>query len=104
MLFADMAVPEGEEVPAGTLIQPKVEAEVAFVIGKDLAEPDLTMSDLMSAIEYALPANRDRRQPDFQLGHPHPRHCRRQCLQRPSTSSAPRHGSSTASTFEAAAW
>ncbi|MBB4301281.1 2-keto-4-pentenoate hydratase [Rhodobium orientis] len=56
MLFADMSVPEGEEVPVGTLIQPKVEAEVAFVVGRDLAEPDLTMSDLMSAIEYVLPA------------------------------------------------
>ena len=56
MLFADMAIAEGEEVPLGALIQPKAEAEVAFVIGKDLPHKDLTLSDLMSAIEYVLPS------------------------------------------------
>src|SRR5262245_44241843 len=30
MLFADMAVDAGAEVPAGSLLQPRVEAEVAF--------------------------------------------------------------------------
>lgn len=56
MLFADMAVAEGAEVPLGTLMQPKAEAEVAFVIGRDLPDEALTLSDLISAIEYALPS------------------------------------------------
>ena len=33
MLFADMAFDDGEEVPLGKVMQPKVEAEVAFVLG-----------------------------------------------------------------------
>ncbi|GAB2480335.1 fumarylacetoacetate hydrolase family protein [Nocardiopsis aegyptia] len=36
VLFDDMRVAEGAVVPAGTLLQPKVEAEVAFVLGQDL--------------------------------------------------------------------
>src|SRR6266542_6914544 len=36
MLFADMSVDSGGEVPAGSLLQPRVEAEIAFVLGRDL--------------------------------------------------------------------
>jgi len=56
MLFADMAVGDGEIVPAGRLIQAKVEAEVALVIGRDLTHERHTYADLISATEYALPA------------------------------------------------
>lgn len=56
MLFADMAVGDGELVAAGRLIQPKVEAEVALVIGRDLTHDRHTYADLIRATEYALPA------------------------------------------------
>ena len=56
MLFADMAVGDGEPVPAGRLIQPKVEAEVALIIGRDLTHERHTYADLIRATEYALPA------------------------------------------------
>lgn len=56
MLFADMAVGDGEIVAAGRLIQPKVEAEVALVIGRDLTHERHTYADLIRATEYALPA------------------------------------------------
>jgi 2-keto-4-pentenoate hydratase len=62
MLFADMVLADGEEVPLGAhlsygrLMQPKVEAEVALVLAKDLDAPDLGPSDLISAVEYALAA------------------------------------------------
>lgn len=56
MLFADMAVGDGEPVPAGRLIQPKVEAEVALVLGRDLGHERHTYADLIRATEYALPA------------------------------------------------
>ena len=36
VLFDDMAVGDGDEVPIGRLLQPRVEAEVAFVLGADL--------------------------------------------------------------------
>ena len=56
MLFADMAVGDGEPVAAGRLIQPKVEAEVALIIGRDLTHERHTYADLIRATEYALPA------------------------------------------------
>ena len=56
MLFADMALPDGWDVPADQLIQPKVEAEIAFVIGRDLDDEHLTIADILRAVEFSLPA------------------------------------------------
>lgn len=56
MLFADMAVPDGWEIARNRLIQPKVEAEVAFVLGRDLDSEHLTTADVLRAVDYALPA------------------------------------------------
>ena len=56
MLFADMAFGDGEAIPAGRLIQPKVEAEIALVINKDLTKEKHTYADIISATDYALPA------------------------------------------------
>ncbi|GAB2898357.1 2-keto-4-pentenoate hydratase [Streptomyces mayteni] len=55
-LFADMAVPEGGVVAAGRLIQPKVEAEVALVLGAELPHRHCTVADVIRATEFALPA------------------------------------------------
>lgn len=55
VLFRDMEFVSGGPVPVGTLIQPKAEGEVAFVMGRDL-EGELTWSRFLLAIEYALPA------------------------------------------------
>lgn len=56
MLFADMEVQDGEEIVWSRLQQPKVEAEVAFVVGKPLDDGSITMARLMAAIDWALPA------------------------------------------------
>ena len=56
MLFADMAVGDGEPVALSRLIQPKVEAEIALVIGRDLRHERHTYADLIGATEYAVPA------------------------------------------------
>ncbi|MGW9397622.1 2-keto-4-pentenoate hydratase [Streptomyces sp. NPDC055642] len=56
VLFADMAVPEGQPVAPGRLLQPKVEAEVALVLGTDLPHRDPTVADLLRATAFALPA------------------------------------------------
>jgi 2-keto-4-pentenoate hydratase len=56
MLFDDMDVSDGDAIPPGRLIAPRVEAEIAFIIGKDLVEERLTTADVLSAIECAIPA------------------------------------------------
>lgn len=56
MLFSDMDVPDGEVIPWTRCQQPKIEAEIAFVLGKDLNNQDATISEVMGAIDYALPA------------------------------------------------
>jgi 2-keto-4-pentenoate hydratase len=56
MLFADMEVLEGQPVSLGRLLQPKVEAEVALVMGRDVDHPDLTLPEFLRAVEFALPA------------------------------------------------
>lgn len=56
MLFADMAVDDGAEVASGRLIQPKVEAEIAFVLGDDLPHPDTTAAEVMQAVDYVVAA------------------------------------------------
>jgi 2-keto-4-pentenoate hydratase len=56
MLFADMEVLDGDAIPPGRLIQPKVEAEIAFVIGRPLPHPDPSSAELLDAVEWVLPA------------------------------------------------
>ncbi|WP_019629802.1 2-keto-4-pentenoate hydratase [Actinomadura atramentaria] len=55
-LFADMAVPDGAEIPAGAVLQPKAEAEVALVLDRDLTAERNTVADLIRATAFALPA------------------------------------------------
>ncbi len=70
MLFDDMAVPDGWDVACAQLIQPKVEAEIAFVIGRDLDDEHLTVADVLRAVEFALPAIEivDSRIADWKIG------------------------------------
>lgn len=56
MLFADMDVPEGIPISLDQVIQPKVEAEIAVVIGRDLPHPDVTTAEMIRAVEYVVPA------------------------------------------------
>lgn len=56
VLFDDMEFLDGAAVPTGRLMQPKVEAEVAFVVGKDLATPAPSYGEFLNALAYAVPA------------------------------------------------
>ena len=56
MLFADMAVDENGVVACSRLIQPKVEAEIAFILESDLSVEQPTLADVVRAIAYASPA------------------------------------------------
>ncbi len=55
-LFADMVYGDDEEIPMARTLQPKVEAEVALVLGRDLPSASTTLVDLISATDYLLPA------------------------------------------------
>lgn len=55
-LFDFMTVLEDTAIDLSELIQPKIEGEVAFVLGKDLKGPGLTLVDVVSAIDYATTA------------------------------------------------
>jgi 2-keto-4-pentenoate hydratase len=51
-----MAVPDGAEVPLDRLLQPRVEAEVAFVLGADLTDERVTTVEAIRAVDHLLPA------------------------------------------------
>ena len=56
MLFDDMALHDGDEVPRGRVMQAKAEAEMAFVMRRDLDGPELTLTDVAAAVECVYPA------------------------------------------------
>ncbi|MEH0975333.1 fumarylacetoacetate hydrolase family protein [Micromonospora sp. CPCC 205546] len=56
VLLDDMVVPDGAEVPLERLLQPRVEAEVAFVLGADLPDERITSVDVIRAVDHVLPA------------------------------------------------
>ncbi|MFE7719688.1 2-keto-4-pentenoate hydratase [Nocardia rhizosphaerihabitans] len=55
-LFDDMAFADGDVVPAFAVLQPRAEAEIAFVLAEDLIEGDLSYARVRAAIEYAVAA------------------------------------------------
>ena len=56
MLFADTAYADGDTIPMSRLQQPKAEGEIAFYLADDLDGPDLTIADVLHAVEYAVAA------------------------------------------------
>lgn len=55
-LFAELTFGDGEPVPGGFLLQPRVEAEVALVLDADLPVEHPTVADVVRATAYAVPA------------------------------------------------
>jgi 2-oxo-hept-3-ene-1,7-dioate hydratase len=56
VLLDDMAFASGATVPAGRFIQPRVEAEIAFVMRAPLAGADCTRKDVLAATGHVAPA------------------------------------------------
>ena len=48
-IFDEMLVEDGDTVDLSTLLQPRVEGEIAFVLGDDLVGPGLTANDAIAA-------------------------------------------------------
>lgn len=55
-LLDDMFFADGSTVPLDRFIGPRVEVELAFVLGTDLRGPNCTIFDVLRATEYVTPA------------------------------------------------
>jgi 2-oxo-3-hexenedioate decarboxylase len=55
VLMGDTCVPDGDVVDMSQLIHPKVEAEIAFVMSREL-EGDVSIQQVLAATEFVLPA------------------------------------------------
>lgn len=56
VLFADMEYGDSSPIPMGRLQQPRVEAEVAFVLGSDLPDRPVTVTDVVRATDFVTAA------------------------------------------------
>jgi 2-oxopent-4-enoate/cis-2-oxohex-4-enoate hydratase len=54
-LLSSMVVHEGEAIRVDTMIAPKAEAEVAFVLKSDLHGPGVTAADVLRATAFVMP-------------------------------------------------
>jgi 2-oxo-hept-3-ene-1,7-dioate hydratase len=55
-LFDDMMVADGAKLPHANYCKPRVEIELAFVLGKQLKGPGVGLTDVLRATEYVVPA------------------------------------------------
>ena len=55
-LLDDMFIPEGSDIAATRFIAPRVEVELAFVLGRRLQGPNVTIFDVLDATDYVVPA------------------------------------------------
>src|SRR5690606_39568331 len=55
-LFDDMFFEDGGQVPVGRFIRPRIEVELAFVLGAPLTGPGVTLFDVLRATEFVTPA------------------------------------------------
>ncbi|HVV12892.1 2-keto-4-pentenoate hydratase [Amycolatopsis sp.] len=55
-LLSEMFHLEHHVIPAGSYLQPRIEPEIAFVLGKKLSGPGVTVADAIRATEFVLPA------------------------------------------------
>jgi 2-oxo-hept-3-ene-1,7-dioate hydratase len=55
-LFDDMFVEDGGRVALGRFIRPRVEVELAFILGDTLRGPGVTLFDVLRAAEFVTPA------------------------------------------------
>lgn len=56
VLLDNMLFQTGDKVPAGRFIQPRIEAEIAFVMKAPLKGQDVTRDDVIAATDYVAPS------------------------------------------------
>jgi 2-oxo-hept-3-ene-1,7-dioate hydratase len=54
VLFDDMPFENGATIPNGRFIQPRIEAEIAFVMKSDLSGPKCTSHDVLAATDHVV--------------------------------------------------
>lgn len=61
---------EHDPIPADTWLQPRIEPEFAFILGRPLTGPGVTMADAIAAVDFVLPALEvvDSRITDWKIG------------------------------------
>jgi 2-oxo-hept-3-ene-1,7-dioate hydratase len=55
-LMDDMFFTQGSDIPFSRFIAPRIEVELAFILGKPLRGPGVTLFDVLAATEYVTPA------------------------------------------------
>jgi 2-oxo-hept-3-ene-1,7-dioate hydratase len=55
-LMDDMFFETGSDIPIGRFIAPRIEVELAFVLGRDLKGTGVTLFEVLAATEYVTPA------------------------------------------------
>ena len=56
ILFDDMVFAHGSVVPKGRFIQPRIEAEIAFVMKSEIGGAGVTRADVIAATDYVAPS------------------------------------------------
>jgi 2-keto-4-pentenoate hydratase len=56
VLFADMEIPDGGVLDPARALQPKAEAEIGFILGRDIDDPEASLETVIAAVAYAVPA------------------------------------------------
>ncbi|MBT9246275.1 2-oxo-hepta-3-ene-1,7-dioic acid hydratase (plasmid) [Gemmobacter fulvus] len=56
VLLADMLFADGASIPPGRFIQPRIEAEIAFVMKAPLAGAQVTRDEVLAATDYVAPS------------------------------------------------
>jgi len=55
-LLDDMVFPEGSDIPLSRFVVPRIEVELAFVLGDELRGPNCTLFDVLAATRWVTPA------------------------------------------------
>ena len=55
-LMDDMFLQQGGDIPVSRFIAPRVEVELAFILGRPLQGPGVTLFDVLAATDYVTPA------------------------------------------------